>query len=71
MANGKVDIRTNRKTGKTRLRFQGAAPDQVETILAALEHAGSELGISHDTVALKGICLGYLNSVLVQKRTGS
>lgn len=70
MACGKVDVRTNVKTGKSRLRFYAAAPDHVETILAALEQARSELGTSHDTVALDAICTGYLNSCHVCGTSG-
>lgn len=71
MTSGKVDIRTNRKTGKARLRFYGAAPDHMETILGALEQARCELGTAHDTVALEAICLGYLNTCHSFKKTGA
>lgn len=57
---GKVNISTNHSTGRTRLRFYGVAPDQLETILIALGHARSELGTEHDAVALDAICMAYL-----------
>ena len=71
MASGKVDIRTNQKTGKARMRFYGVCADQLEIILPALDHARSELGTAHDTVALEGICLGYLSSVSSHKKSSS
>jgi hypothetical protein len=67
IVSGRVDIRVNKKTGKARLRFYGAAPEHVETILTALSHARSELTTHSDTVALEGICLGYLNGLSPQK----
>src|ERR1700741_3652904 len=57
MASGKVDIPTNQKTGKSRLRFYGAAPEQVEIIMAALEQVRQERGTAHDTVALEAMCM--------------
>lgn len=62
MARGKVDVRMNHHTGKARLRFYGVAPDQQESILAALEMAGKEFETLHDSVALEAICLVYLNT---------
>jgi hypothetical protein len=55
-----VDVRTYSNTGLTRLRFHGVHPDQLETILYALERARSIQGTQHDSVALDLICLTFL-----------
>jgi hypothetical protein len=58
---GRVDLRFNVKTGKYRMRFHGVAPDQKETILAALERACAEASSTFDSVALEAICMNYLS----------
>jgi hypothetical protein len=58
---GKVDIRTNQLTGKSRLRFYGAGSEQIETILRALSAVKLEFGTEHDTVALEALSLKYLS----------
>lgn len=54
----------NPHRGRGRLRFHGVTPDQMETILAALERARSELATRHDTVALEAICMDYIGGPL-------
>lgn len=71
MARGRMNTRTSESTGKTRLRFYGAAPEQVETILLALEIARHELRTEYDTVALEAICLSYLAGEKIRVRPPS
>ena len=63
---GKVDVRTMKKNGMTRLRFYNVYPDQKEMILLALQKARTEMGTEHDTVALDAICLNYLSGAIVK-----
>ncbi len=60
MAKGRVNIRTNHSTGKARLRFYDVYPEQVETVLAALEKARQITGSYSDTVGLEAICMDFL-----------
>lgn len=66
---GRVDARFNPERGKYRFRFHGVAPDQAESILAALQHARAEFGTDFDTVALDAICMHYLASVSPPRST--
>lgn len=63
MSHRKVDVRTNPKTGKARLRFHGVAPDQVELIRLALDLVKEEFGTEHDTVGLEALAISYLAHV--------
>lgn len=60
MANGRVDIRVMKQTGKARLRFYDVYPELLETILTALEKARAEGGTHSDTVALSYICMDFI-----------
>ena len=60
MPNGRVDIRSIKRSGKARLRFYNLASDQLENILTALEQAREELGTEYDSVALDALATHYL-----------
>jgi hypothetical protein len=65
MSSGRVDLRTMKRTGKTRLRFYNVYPDQLETVQTALRIARRESGTEHDTVALESICIHFLTTFSV------
>lgn len=60
MGSGRVDVRMTQRTGKVRLRFYGVAPDQLDSIVEALNMARQDLSTDYDTVALEQICLYFL-----------
>ncbi len=62
MESGLVDVRTNRHTGKSRLRFYGIAADHLEVIQYALKVAREGLGTEYDSVALDAICQSFLGT---------
>lgn len=67
MANGRVDIRVMKRTGKARLRFYDVYPGHLEMVLAALEMAREDSGTHSDTVALDAICTHFLVSYQPEK----
>ena len=67
MANGRVDVRTMKKTGKARLRFYDVYPELLETIFAALAKARKEGNTHSDTVALSYICMDFISTPAKKK----